>query len=158
MSSKIRNTKISSPLGVLEAETVNEKLTRLSFINEQSTKKVRAISSSDDMPVSQLKHYFRKKQTGFNLSFELRGTDFQKRVWEQLLKIPFGATATYGKIAEKLGDSNKMRAVGNAVGANPIPIIIPCHRVVGADNILTGYSGGLWRKKWLLKHEGITLF
>ena len=158
MSSYIQNIKISSPLGVVEAETENERLTRLSFINEQSSEKVQVVSSSDNLLVSQLKDYFSKKRTRFNFSFKLRGTDFQQRVWKQLLKIPFGTTATYGKIAEKLGDSNKMRAVGNAVGANPIPIISPCHRVIGGDNTLTGYSGGLWRKKWLLKHEGITLF
>jgi len=152
------STTLKSPLGLLEAHTINGKLKLLSFVNDDTCETL-STDSSDEKLVSQLIDYFNKKRTHFDLELELEtvGTSFQKEVWKQLMKLPFGVTTTYGEIAEKLGDPNKMRAVGNAVGANPIPIIIPCHRVVGADNTLTGYSGGLWRKKWLLKHEGVVL-
>jgi methylated-DNA-[protein]-cysteine S-methyltransferase len=82
-----------------------------------------------------------------------KGTDFQKKVWQELLKIPYGKTESYQKITNKLGDPKAIRAVANANGKNPLWIVIPCHRVIGSDGSLTGYAGGLWRKKWLLDHE-----
>jgi len=83
----------------------------------------------------------------------LKGTGFQKKVWEELLKIPFGKTITYKELALKLGDLKAIRAVAAANGANPVSVIVPCHRVIGSDGSLTGYAGGLWRKRWLLEHE-----
>jgi methylated-DNA-[protein]-cysteine S-methyltransferase len=85
------------------------------------------------------------------------GTNFQRSVWKKLQDIPYGKTVTYGELAENLGDANKVRAVGKANGSNPIPIIIPCHRVIGADNKLVGYAGGISRKRYLLRHEGAIL-
>ena len=82
-----------------------------------------------------------------------KGTDFQKKVWQELLKISYGKTESYQKITNKLGDPKAIRAVANANGKNPLWIVIPCHRVIGSDGSLTGYAGGLWRKKWLLNHE-----
>ena len=82
------------------------------------------------------------------------GTDFQRRVWAELKRIPCGVTISYGELARRLGDKNAMRAVGLANGRNPIAIVVPCHRVIGADGSLTGYGGGIERKKWLLAHEG----
>ena len=101
----------------------------------------------------QLRAYFAAELTRFDLELDLRGTEFQRRVWQKLLTIPFGKTTTYGRIAEELGDPKAVRAVGLANGRNPISIIVPCHRVVGADGSLTGYGGGLHRKQWLLAHE-----
>jgi methylated-DNA-[protein]-cysteine S-methyltransferase len=85
------------------------------------------------------------------------GTEFQRRVWAELKRIPCGVTISYGELAKRLGDKNLMRAVGLANGRNPISIVVPCHRVIGADGSLTGYGGGIERKKWLLAHEGVRL-
>jgi len=101
----------------------------------------------------QLRAYFAGQLTDFDVAVDTRGTPFQQRVWSALERIPFGTTTTYGKLAEELGDRRAVRAVGLANGANPISIIIPCHRVVGANGSLIGYGGGLARKEWLLAHE-----
>jgi methylated-DNA-[protein]-cysteine S-methyltransferase len=101
----------------------------------------------------QLEEYFLKKRTEFDLKLQLRGTDFQKRVWEFLIKIPYGKTMSYMEQAHCLGDKKAIRAVASANGKNPIWIVIPCHRVIGSDGALTGYAGGVWRKNWLLQHE-----
>jgi methylated-DNA-[protein]-cysteine S-methyltransferase len=101
----------------------------------------------------QLRAYFAGDLTRFDLELDLQGTEFQRRVWNKLLSIPYGKTTTYGRLATELGDPKAMRAVGLANGRNPISIIVPCHRVIGADGSLTGYGGGLTRKQWLLAHE-----
>jgi len=106
---------------------------------------------------TQLREYFEENRSVFQLDLQPQGTDFEQRVWKQLLEIPQGSTTSYGKIAKKLGDEKASQAVGKANGKNPIAIVIPCHRVIGADNKLTGYAGGLERKEWLLKHEGSLL-
>ena len=103
---------------------------------------------------NQLKEYFNRERKEFNLPLEILGTDFQKKVWNELTKIPYGETISYGELANRMGDKNLMRAVAAANGANPIPIIIPCHRVIGADGSLTGYGGGLDVKQKLLELEG----
>ena len=103
--------------------------------------------------IAQLEEYFAGKRLEFEVPLAPEGTEFQRKVWDELLNIPFGETRSYLDIAESLGDRNSTRAVGNANGKNRVSIIIPCHRVVGSDGKLTGYAGGLWRKKWLLKHE-----
>jgi len=103
--------------------------------------------------VRQLEEYFGNERRVFDLALEPEGTDFEREVWEDLRNIPFGATDTYGAIASRLGDPGASRAVGVANARNPIAIMIPCHRVIGADGDLTGYAGGLHRKKWLLAHE-----
>jgi methylated-DNA-[protein]-cysteine S-methyltransferase len=101
----------------------------------------------------QLDQYFAGQRKEFELKLEFRGTDFQKRVWDELLKIPFGETRTYGEIARRLGNVNAMRAVGAANGRNPIPIIAPCHRVIGASGALVGFGGGLEVKEYLINFE-----
>ncbi len=101
----------------------------------------------------ELLEYFAGKRKEFNVPIKQIGTEFQQKVWNELLKIPYGKTVSYNFIAESLGDKKTIRAVGSANGKNPISIIIPCHRVIGSDGSLTGYGGGLWRKKWLLNHE-----
>jgi methylated-DNA-[protein]-cysteine S-methyltransferase len=89
----------------------------------------------------------------FHLELDMRGTDFQKSVWDALLTIPYGETRSYGQIAKQIGRPDRARAVGAANGSNPVSIIVPCHRVIGSDGSLTGYGGGLDRKRWLLEHE-----
>lgn len=103
--------------------------------------------------VEQLAEYFAGRRTEFDLPLEPTGTDFQRSAWHELERIPFGETITYGEQAARLGDRNKSRAVGAANGKNPIPIVVPCHRVVGANGHLTGFAGGLDTKAWLLDHE-----
>lgn len=118
-----------------------------------------AIESSCKIPeylkdcITQLEEYFNGIRTEFTLKLNPQGTDFQKRVWNELLQVPFGKTCTYLEQSKKLGDPKAIRAVAAANGKNPIWIVIPCHRIIGSDGSLTGYAGGLWRKKWLLEHE-----
>jgi len=106
-----------------------------------------------DRAIEQLEEYFRGERTEFELPLAPQGTPFQQKAWLALREIPFGETITYGEQARRLGDPNKSRAVGAANGKNPIPIVVPCHRVVGANGHLTGYAGGLGTKAWLLDHE-----
>ena len=103
--------------------------------------------------VLQLQDYFEKKRTSFDFKINPKGTDFQIKVWNALLEIPYGKTRTYLEQSKFLGDIKAIRAVASANGKNPLWIVVPCHRVIGADGSLTGYAGGLWRKKWLLEHE-----
>jgi methylated-DNA-[protein]-cysteine S-methyltransferase len=106
--------------------------------------------------VSQLNEYFEGKRSDFTFKFNPKGTDFQKKVWKGLLDIPYGKTRTYMEQSKILGNSKAIRAVATANGKNPLWIVVPCHRVIGTDGSLTGYAGGLWRKKWLLEHENPT--
>lgn len=103
--------------------------------------------------VHQLDEYFQKKRTIFNLKLNPQGTEFQKQVWQSLQQIPYGTTRSYQEQSETLGDVKAIRAVASANGKNPLWIVVPCHRVIGSDGSLTGYSGGIWRKRWLLEHE-----
>jgi O-6-methylguanine DNA methyltransferase len=105
-------------------------------------------------PLNQLKAYFERKRRQFDVPLDLRGTPFQLHVWDHLLDIPWGETRTYGQIAEAMGRPKAARAVGRAVGKNPVSIMVPCHRVVGSTGSLTGYGGGLDRKTALLELEG----
>ncbi len=105
----------------------------------------------------QLREYFAGERTEFDLPLDARGTEFQRAAWAALRTIPFGATATYGGQARAMGDVNKARAVGAANGKNPLSIVVPCHRVVGADGSLTGFAGGVDTKAWLLDHEQAVL-
>lgn len=102
---------------------------------------------------AQLKDYFSGNLKAFDLPLSPEGTEFQQKVWAELIKIPYGETITYMELAVRLGDAKAIRAAGTANGRNPIAIIIPCHRVIGAGNKLTGYAGGIWRKKILLEIE-----
>jgi methylated-DNA-[protein]-cysteine S-methyltransferase len=106
--------------------------------------------------VSQLNDYFDGKRNDFDFKLNPKGTDFQQKVWKGLLEIPFGKTCSYMDLSKKLGDVKAIRAVASANGKNPLWIVVPCHRVIGTDGSLTGYAGGLWRKKWLLEHENPT--
>lgn len=103
----------------------------------------------------QLHEYFMGSRKVFSVPIRAKGSEFQVRVWEELMKVPFGTLTTYIELARKLGDTKFTRAVGSANSRNRINILVHCHRVVGRDGHLTGYSGGLWRKQWLLKHESL---
>jgi methylated-DNA-[protein]-cysteine S-methyltransferase len=105
--------------------------------------------------VRQLTEYFEGTRREFDLPLRLQGTVFQQRVWRQLTEIPYGQTWSYGQLAQRIDKPSASRAVGLANGRNPISILVPCHRVIGADGSLTGYGGGIERKRWLLVHEGL---
>ncbi|MFK5879524.1 MAG: methylated-DNA--[protein]-cysteine S-methyltransferase [Flavobacteriaceae bacterium] len=118
-----------------------------------------SLSTQNEMPecllecVMQLKEYFNNTRKEFDLKLNPLGTDFQQRVWKELLNIPYGKTRSYMGQTKKLGNVKAIRAVASANGKNPLWIVVPCHRVIGSDGSLTGYAGGIWRKKWLLEHE-----
>jgi methylated-DNA-[protein]-cysteine S-methyltransferase len=110
-----------------------------------------------DLAITQLEEYFAGVRTQFDLPLDPGGTAFQRQAWAALRAIPFGETMTYGEQAAEMGDARKARAVGSANGQNPIPIVVPCHRVIGSTGKLTGFAGGLGVKAWLLEHERFTL-
>ncbi|MBX2829223.1 MAG: methylated-DNA--[protein]-cysteine S-methyltransferase [Flavobacteriaceae bacterium] len=148
----METTVINTPVGSLEIKGDSEGIQSVLF--KENTKLDNEIVPEVLLPaVTQLKEYFNKTRTHFDLTLNPEGTSFQKKVWNQLLEIPFGKTTTYQKMANSLGDPKVIRAAASANGKNPISIIIPCHRVIGSDGSLTGYAGGLHRKKWLLEHE-----
>jgi methylated-DNA-[protein]-cysteine S-methyltransferase len=107
--------------------------------------------------IRQLAAYFAHGRRDFDLPLAMDGTPFQRQVWQGLLTVPYGKTASYMDIANTLGNPKAIRAVGAANGQNPISIIVPCHRIIGSNGKLIGYGGGLWRKEWLLRHEGALL-
>lgn len=150
--SEVFKAYYQSPIGAMEITGSESGVTEISFVD--------GVQTMDHVPtqlfdcVRQLDEYFAGKRKVFSLKLDLRGTDFQKRVWNELLKIPFGKTHSYLDIAVALGDRKALRAVGRANGQNPIALVVPCHRVIGSDGSLTGYGGGLWRKEWLLHFEG----
>jgi len=102
---------------------------------------------------AQLTEYFAGERSTFELSLAPEGTPFQRKVWNALCQIPYGETISYGELARRIGQPSAARAVGLANGSNPLPIVVPCHRVIGADGSLTGFGGGIERKRWLLAHE-----
>ena len=141
-----------SPVGWLEIVCEGSAVREIHFLEEEPQ-----AGSADGLAqktITQLKEYFEADRTEFDLPLSPQGTDFQCRVWKELQKIPVGQTTSYLEVAKNTGDPGAVRAVGVANGKNPIPIIIPCHRVIGEDGTLVGYAGGLWRKEWLLRHEG----
>ena len=144
---------MQSPIGVLEIVGNSEGVSSILFKDDVSLAISETIPRELNNVVTQLQEYFEGKRSTFNVKISPKGTDFQKRVWNELLNIPFGKTLNYQQIANKLGDPKVIRAAASANGKNPISIIIPCHRVIGSDGSLTGYAGGLHRKKWLLEHE-----
>ncbi|MNR79284.1 Methylated-DNA--protein-cysteine methyltransferase [compost metagenome] len=105
----------------------------------------------------QLDEYFAGQRTEFDVRLDMRGTEFQRSVWQELTAIPFGASVSYGQHAQRLGNPKALRAVGSAIGKNPVSIIVPCHRVIGASGAVTGYAGGLERKRFLLALEGVAV-
>lgn len=145
---------IKTPLGIAKIVGDKEGISEISVLDEGDISK--SIPKELKETVAQLKDYFSGKRNDFDLKLNPKGTDFQQKVWKELLNIPFGKTMSYLDIAKKLGDPKVIRAAASANGKNPLWIVVPCHRVIGTDGSLTGYAGGLWRKKWLLEHENPT--
>lgn len=140
-----------SPLGFLILKSDGESVTEIAFA-ENETLEQHSCEVLENCKL-QLESYFSGELMNFNLALAPEGTEFQQKVWAELLKIPYGETITYMDLAVRLGDPKCIRAAGTANGRNPIAIVIPCHRVIGAGNKLTGYAGGIWRKKMLLELE-----
>ena len=143
---------INTPLGITEIQGDENGISKI-YIREEAVEITSKIPSELEKAAIQLQEYFEGKRTHFTFLLHPSGTEFQKKVWQELLNIPFGKTCSYLELSKKLGDVKAIRAVAAANGKNPLWIVVPCHRVIGADGSLTGYAGGLWRKKWLLEHE-----
>jgi methylated-DNA-[protein]-cysteine S-methyltransferase len=150
-------TSIDSPIGELTLTSVGGSLTGVHMNEQRHTPKIPEDCRRDDAGlahvVERLNAYFEGSLTDFELPMSMRGTEFQRRVWTALCEIPYGETISYGELARWVGNPKASRAVGLANGRNPLAIVVPCHRVIGADGSLTGYGGGLDRKVWLLEHE-----
>jgi methylated-DNA-[protein]-cysteine S-methyltransferase len=151
----MQTTYIKTPLGIAKIVGDQEGISEISISNEGEASKTIPIILQE--AVAQLNDYFEGKRTHFTFKLNPSGTEFQQKVWKSLLEIPFGKTASYMELSKKLGDVKAIRAVASANGKNPVWIVVPCHRVIGTDGSLTGYAGGLWRKKWLLEHENPTM-
>ncbi len=149
---KFYNTTFETPVGFLELKSDDVALLSVSFINQFNP-------GSTELPdilaeaVKQLQEYFKGERKIFDLKLKPDGTQFQQKIWELVKNVPYGKTVSYLDIAKLSGSGKNTRAVGLANGKNPIPIIIPCHRVIGTSGKLTGYAGGMERKQWLLQHE-----
>ncbi len=148
-------TYYQSPVGLLKLGGTEQYICELSFVDaqEQIIHGEPGISDILHQCTEQLIEFFNGKRKQFDIPVWQAGTPFQQKVWNELLNIPFGKTISYFELAKMLGDPKVIRAAASTNGKNNIAIIVPCHRVIGSDKSLTGYSGGLWRKKWLLQHE-----
>ena len=153
----IKTTYHKTPLGIAKIIGSQDGIQSISVLDENDIEitaenNQKSIAIIQDC-ITQLDEYFAGERTTFDVKLNPSGTPFQKRVWDELLHIPHGKTRSYLAQSKALGDVKAIRAVAAANGKNPIWIIIPCHRVIGSDGSLTGYAGGIWRKKWLLAHE-----
>jgi methylated-DNA-[protein]-cysteine S-methyltransferase len=161
MTTTTYRTICETALGPLWIASNGRAVTEIRLPSHDKSKLARPDEPAED-PVlveacRQLQAYFAGELHDFELELEPSGTPYQRRVWEELCRIPFGTTISYGELARRIGRPTACRAVGAANGRNPIAIVIPCHRVIGADGSLTGYGGGLPTKRWLLAHEGVVL-
>ncbi len=158
--SAVYHTEIKSPLGPLLLTMDGGQLTNVCMFGQKRVPNISPGSISDrgpfDLVIKQFDEYFSGARREFDIPLRLDGTPFQVSVWNELRKIPFGTTTTYGEIARRIGNPKAMRAVGLANGRNPIPIIVPCHRVIGSNGALTGFGGGLENKTRLLDLERAT--
>ena len=152
MSDKTLYTYLRSPLGDLLLFG-DEQALRGVYMDAKAPPAWRRSDEAFAAAGEQLDQYFAGERRDFDLPLDLRGTPFQRRVWQALLTIPYGETRSYGELAAQIGRPDRPRAVGAANGRNPVSIVVPCHRVIGSDGGLTGYGGGLARKRWLLDHE-----
>ena len=144
---------VNSPLGITKIVGDEDGIAIVSVSDVGDNDISQTIPKVLEEAVSQLQEYFDGKRTDFDLKLNPKGTDFQQKVWKSLLEIPYGKTISYMDQTKKLGDIKAIRAVASANGKNPLWIVVPCHRVIGTNGSLTGYAGGLSRKKWLLEHE-----
>ncbi|MCB0792793.1 MAG: methylated-DNA--[protein]-cysteine S-methyltransferase [Flavobacteriales bacterium] len=144
--------KVDTPIGRIWVESDGELITRTSYsaLRGRGGRPPKVLTDA----ARQMEQYFRRRRKHFELPLQQLGTRFQRMVWNSIDDIPFGTTRTYGQIGAEIGGRAIARTVGQACGSNPLPLLVPCHRVIAADGLLTGYVGGLWRKHWLLQHEG----
>jgi methylated-DNA-[protein]-cysteine S-methyltransferase len=155
-----RYARFESPLGTLLATAEDEAITSVNFIDAKYTKAIGGdwVEDAKSPPLrecaAQLLEYFAGRRRTFSFPMAPRGTGFQKRVWEEIARVPYGKTITYAELARRAGAAGSARAAGAATGRNPVGVAIPCHRIVGTDGRLTGYAGGLERKSRLLELEG----
>ena len=150
----MKTAHIKTPLGIATIIGDENGIFSITVADEQTIPTI--IPNVLQEAVAQLNEYFDGERTDFTLKLNPKGTEFQQKVWSALLEIPYGKTRTYLEQSKILGDVKAIRAVASANGKNPLWIVVPCHRVIGSDGSLTGYAGGLWRKKWLLEHENPT--
>lgn len=155
-SKPMETAYINSPLGITKIIGDDNGVSVISVSDVGTNEISLEIPEVLKEAVSQLQEYFDKKRTGFDFKLNPKGTEFQQKVWQSLLEIPYGKTISYMDQTKKLGDIKAIRAVASANGKNPLWIVVPCHRVIGTNGSLTGYAGGLSRKKWLLEHENPT--
>ena len=148
----MKTVRIKTPLGIAELAGDENGLSSFKVL-DTSEDYHKIVPPELEDAVDQIHEYFDGRRQNFDLKLNPSGTDFQKKVWNELVKIPYGETVSYLELSEKLGDKKAIRAVASANAKNPLWIIVPCHRVIGSDGSLTGYAGGLHRKKWLLDHE-----
>jgi len=152
---KVYKLDYESPIGVVEIIGTHEAINSILFSEEN---KIVNFLQPETPPVlaecyNQLDEYFKGERHEFTFPYQFEGTNFQKIVWNALIKIPYAETGSYKDIAVLIGNEKAIRAVGSANGKNKLSIVIPCHRIIGSNGNLTGYAGGLWRKEWLLQHE-----
>jgi len=146
------HANLKTPLGTAVISGDENGISSISIFDDE--KEISSIIPDElQEAYQQLQDYFDGKRIDFTFKLNPSGTEFQKRVWQGLLEIPFGKTMSYQELSVKLGDVKAIRAVASANGKNPLWVVVPCHRVIGTDGSLMGYAGGLWRKKWLLEHE-----
>lgn len=145
-------TQMASPIGELLLFGDEHSLRGL-YMDARRRDGWRSATAPFQLAREQLEQYFAGERSEFDIPLDLRGSEFQRSVWDALLTIPYGETRSYGEIAKQIGRPDRARAVGSANGRNPVSIVVPCHRVIGADGSLVGYGGGLERKRWLLEHE-----
>jgi methylated-DNA-[protein]-cysteine S-methyltransferase len=158
----IETTYYQSPVGILEIRSNGDAISDVLFVNSWKGSKLvedelnfsKAKSAAIKTCIQQLDEYFAGSRTEFNIDTLQPGTNFQQTVWKELCNIPYGRTISYLELSKRIGNVKAIRAVGTANGNNSICIIVPCHRVIGSNGDLIGYGGDLWRKQWLLEHEG----
>ncbi|MDC0760398.1 methylated-DNA--[protein]-cysteine S-methyltransferase [Brevibacillus sp. AG] len=153
---RIQTIDYASPLGVLEISGTEDGVCSILFTDRDEPILLEQEDNCHEPLLvcqQQLDEYFSGKRQSFSVPLWMKGTDFQKSVWHTLTTIPYAHKITYTELAALIGKENAVRAVGNANGKNRLNIIVPCHRIIGSNGSLTGYSGGLWRKEWLLTHE-----
>lgn len=145
---------IKTPIGIMKIVGDGDGISSITFVQESAV-------VSNEIPtlfvdvVSELNEYFDGKLDHFTIKLNLKGTAFQQMVWREINKIPFEKNTTYLDVAKSVGDVKAIRAVATAIGKNPVLIVLPCHRIIGSNGALTGFSAGIWRKKWLLEHENV---
>jgi len=145
----------NSPIGIIEIIATDNAVISIDFINIKE--KHENLNDLIIIVQKELTEYFNKKRKRFSFAFELKGTEFQKKIWKYLLNIPYGKTLSYKEVAKAIGNEKGVRAVANAIGANKLVVFIPCHRVIGSDGSLTGFTGGIDKKEYLLSLEGISV-